>query len=133
LATNYKGEGGKVLIPSAAANVTAGTIVLENGWVGVVQTTVTAGNPYILATEGEYEIDFITSSVQGDFVALDASSGALSRATAIPETSDDKRIVAKVTAVPGTPGTHGTYPASGKMWVKMLDTAQFGPFLRPAA
>jgi hypothetical protein len=133
LATNYKGEGLKVLIPSAGGARTAGTVALDNGWVGVVQTTVASGAQYVLAVEGEYEVDFITSSVQGDYILFDESAGTLSRSTTVPLTSDDKRLFAKVTAIPGTPGTHGDYPASGKMWVKILPTAQFAPFLRPAA
>lgn len=135
MATSYKGQATRIHIPSAGAARTQGVPVLENGWLGIPLTTAASGASYTLAVEGEFEIDFIASCVLGDFVVYDESAGTLSRATSIPLTSDDKRILGKVTAVPGASGTgtFGNAPASGKMWIKLMETAQYGPFLRPAA
>jgi hypothetical protein len=135
MATSYKGQATRIHIPSAGAARTTGVPVVESGWVGIPLTSAASGASYTLAVEGEFEIDFITSCVVGDFVTIDASSNALARSTSIPDTSDDKRILGKVTAVPGASGTgtFGNSPVSGKMWIKLMETAQYGPVKAPAA
>lgn len=127
MATSYKGQASRVHITSAAAAVTGGVAVVEDGWAGIPLTDAATGAAYTLAVEGEFEVDFITSSAVGDYVLIAESDNALTRAASLPSSGSAKRLFAKVTAVPGASGTgtYGNFPVSGKMWIKLYtDAAQ---------
>lgn len=117
----------------AAAARTSGLPYYESGMIGIAKTSVSAddiaaGNDkYDMETVGEFEIDFIASSVPGDFVEIDRSSFAVARVawgvTAVA--SAGSTIFGIVSAVPGSPSDQtgsSLVPPTGKMWVTL-----FGP------
>lgn len=114
MANNYRGTGSVVRIKSAAAAVTSGNPKVEGGFHGVVANSAAVGAAYSLYIDGEHEVTFVTSAVQGSTVYITDATGALTLSS-----GSGKRIFGKVSAVPGASNT-GTYlkePASGKMWV----------------
>ena len=131
MATSYKGQATRVHIPSAGAARTQGVPVIESQWAGIPLTTAASGAPYTLAVDGEFEIDFIASSVVGDWIMIAASDNALTRVASLPSSGSARRLFAKVTAVPGASGTgtFGNSPVSGKMWVKILSADAQKPAL----
>lgn len=122
--SNYKSDG-KVVKVAAAGAVTAGTPVIEDGHVGVAQNTTGAsgGNLYLM-TEGEFEVNFVPSCVVGDYVQIAAANNAVTRvAYALgAAAASGNRLLGQVSAVygAGNTSTHGKYPVTGKMWIKLL-------------
>jgi hypothetical protein len=120
---NYKSDGSVVPVTVTGA-VEAGTPIVRNGIVGIAgNATGPSGGTVYLQTQGEFEINFISGCVVGDLVEIKASDNTLARkAYALgASASSGHRILGQVTAVPGAnnTGTHGKYPASGKMWVRL--------------
>ena len=105
----YRGTADRVDIYTAAAPVTGSVPVVEDGWAGFPVFSAAAGEDYVLHVEGEFEIDFINTSVVGTVVYITAASGALSLTA-----GSGKREFGKVTRIQGQLGT-----ATGKMWIKI--------------
>lgn len=114
MAKNHRGTGSIVRIKSAGGARVSGTPYVEGGFHGIAATSCASGGTYNLHIDGEWEVDFVSSSVQGSTVYITDSTGALTLSS-----GTGKRIFGKVSAVPGasSTGTYAKEPASGKMWV----------------
>jgi hypothetical protein len=109
-ANNYKGVGDRVNITTAAAAVTRGVPVVEDGWAGIPVTSAALGAPYVLQVDGEFELDYVASAAVGDLVYITAADGTISLSG-----GTGKRPFGKVTQVQGD--VFGT--PTGKMWVRI--------------
>ena len=113
----YRSTGSRILV-TAGGTRTSGQAAIDNNFAGFAETDAASGAKYWLRISGEFEIAFIASSVIGDTVLINDSTLALTRVAYDAAVSAGTRAFAKVTAVPGA-GI--TAPASGLMWVKLLE------------
>ena len=92
-----EGSAGVVHVTAAAAR-TSGSVVVEEGWVGVATTDAASGAVYALDCRPgiKYEIDKIGAEVKGDYVYVTVATGALTLSSAA-----GKRLFAKVVEAEG--------------------------------
>jgi hypothetical protein len=108
-----EGSAGVVHVTAAAAR-TSGTVVVEEGWVGVCTTDAASGAVYALDCRPgiKYEIDKIGAEAKGDYVYVTVASNALSLSG-----TTGKRLFAKVVEAEGGT-TYGT--PTGKTLIALL-------------
>jgi hypothetical protein len=138
VALNKRGLGKRINVTAAAAR-TSGQAVVEQGWAGFAETTTPDPNTefsqytaqdmqYVLDTEGEWEVPFISGAVIGDSVYIGTSTFAMAvvAAQAAAPTIAANAVVllfAKVTAVPGGLPNGQPEPATGLMWIALQPQA----------
>lgn len=108
-AKNYRGTAERIDIFTATAAVTGSTAVVEDGWAGFPVASAIIGADFVLAIEGEFEVNFIATSVVGTLVYITVATGALTIVA-----GSGKREFGKVTRIQGQLGT-----LTGKMWMKI--------------
>jgi predicted RecA/RadA family phage recombinase len=122
---NYRGTGDRVIVVAGGTRV-SGTPYVEQNIAGIAETDAASGARYALKTEGEFELDFVTSTVKGDLIHINATTFALTRTAYGTAGGSGTRPFAIATAVPGDGITADATkePKTGKMWVKLLNPAQ---------
>jgi predicted RecA/RadA family phage recombinase len=127
MAKNYRSPGEVVVVTAAAAR-TSGSLVRESTFVGIAQTTAATGTRYGLMIVGEHEIPFVTGAVKGSQVSI-STDGNNTVAVAAPGTAlgNGTVYVGRVTGVLGDPNSHDatqtSFPAPGFMTVKLSGTS----------
>lgn len=102
---NHRGPGDRIEV-TAAANRTAGVPVIEQGFVGIPETTVSSGDVYTLRLTGEFEITDPGSAAVGNPVYLTAADNTVSLTAAA-----GKRHVGRVSRISSQKGV-----GAGKCW-----------------
>lgn len=123
---NYRGGNTIRQVVTATATRTSGVPCIEDGFVGIPETTVSSGARFTLRRDGEYELAYITSAAKGDTILINRSTQALTRVAGYAAApASGLSVFGRVTAVPGDPNTQKVgdpEPKSGKMWVDVRPT-----------
>jgi predicted RecA/RadA family phage recombinase len=118
MALNLREGSAGVVHVTAASTRTSGSVVVEEGWIGVATTDAASGAVYALDCRPgvKYEIDKIGAEAKGDVVYITVASATLK----LTSTTGDAPFAKVVEAEGGT--TYGT--PTGKTLVALLPQAE---------
>jgi predicted RecA/RadA family phage recombinase len=75
VATNYKHSGKRITIDSASTGgVTSGIPCVQEGFFGIPMTSAAAGESFVLAIEGVWNIAVPASTVKGDILMVPSTA-----------------------------------------------------------
>ena len=86
MATNYKQSGKRVLINSASGTITAGKLVLQEGFFGVALTSAVTGAALWLGIEGVWYIDVYAGATKGISIYAGGAKGVFADAVSVTPT-----------------------------------------------
>jgi predicted RecA/RadA family phage recombinase len=81
MATGFIQSGRRIKIDTASGTVTSGTIVSQEGFVGVVLTSASTGAPFWIGVEGVWKVAVPANTVKGDYLGAAGANGAPTEST----------------------------------------------------